>query len=106
MTPNPYVSTKSPSAIKSLRQFIDTFYVKHKTDVHRFDTDKAIHKAIKKINALWSIIANRRGHTKVNQNCIEVLYHWIIHHPKFLISPISNYFIYASIDGNSERQLM
>ena len=33
MTPNPYVSKKNPSAIKSLRQFSETLDVKHKTAV-------------------------------------------------------------------------
>ena len=48
MTPNPSVSTKNPSARKSLYQFTETFYFKHKTSVRSFGAAKAKHKAIKK----------------------------------------------------------
>ena len=40
MTPNPYVSTKKPSAIKSIHQFSETLYVKHKTAVRGLGTAK------------------------------------------------------------------
>ena len=53
MTPNPYVSTKNPSAIKSLLQFIETLDVKHKTAVCRFGADKANQNATKTGNMLW-----------------------------------------------------
>ena len=54
MTYNPSMSTKKPSAGKSLRQSTDTLDVKHKTGICRFVADKANRKAIKKGNVLWS----------------------------------------------------
>ena len=47
MTPNPYVSTKNPSAIKSLHKFTDTFDFKHNTSVSRFSEPNAKRKSIK-----------------------------------------------------------
>ena len=47
MTPNPSVSNKHPSARKSLHQFSDTLYVKHKTAVRMFGTAKSNHKVTK-----------------------------------------------------------
>ena len=46
MTPNSYVSTKNPSARKSLCQFTETLDVKHKTDVRKVGSSKANIKAI------------------------------------------------------------
>ena len=53
MTPNPYVSTKNPSAIKSLRQFTETLDVKHNTTVRSFGAAKEKCKAIKRGNVFW-----------------------------------------------------
>ena len=47
--PSPYVSTKKPSARKSLRQFTEKLDVKHKTGVCGFGAARATHKAIKKL---------------------------------------------------------
>ena len=106
MTPNPSVSNKNPSAIKSLHQFSETLDVKHKTAVRRLGAAKAKCKAIKTGNVLWSNITKRRGHKKINQEVREDLYHWIIHHPQVVKSLIANDCIYVSIDGNSEKKLM
>ena len=43
----PYVSTKNPSAIKSLHQFSETSDVKHKTSVCGLGADKENCKSIK-----------------------------------------------------------
>ena len=59
MTPNQYESTKNPSAIKSLRQFSDTFHVKHRTDVCRLGAAKSKCKAIRSGNMLCSSIAKK-----------------------------------------------
>ena len=64
MTPNPPVSNKNHSARKSLSQFEETSYVKHKTDVCRFDTGKENRNTIKIFNVLSSNISKCRGHTK------------------------------------------
>ena len=48
ITPNPYMSTKNPSARKLLRQFTEALYVKNKSSVLRFSEDKANHKETKK----------------------------------------------------------
>ena len=47
MTPNPSVSTKNSSVIKSLRQFTETLDIKHNISVRRFGASKANCKAIK-----------------------------------------------------------
>ena len=47
MTPNPSVSTKNPSARKSLFQFTYTLDVKHNTAVCRFGVAKEKREAIK-----------------------------------------------------------
>ena len=52
ITYNPYVSTKKPSVRKSLRQYKETLYVKHNTDVSRFRAAKENRKDIKKGNLL------------------------------------------------------
>ena len=44
----PSVSTKNPSASKSLRQFTDTLDIKHKTAVQRFGVAKLKQKEIKR----------------------------------------------------------
>ena len=67
MTPNPCLSTKKASEIKSLRQFTETLDVKHRAAVFRFGAAKANLKAINIGNVLWSNISKRRGHTKINQ---------------------------------------
>ena len=43
---------------------------------------------------------------KMNQNFIESLYNWILHHTQVVKSPIINYCLFVSIDGNSKKQLM
>ena len=100
------MSNKDPSERKPLRQFTEKLDVKPKTAVCRFGAAKAKHKAIKKYNVLWSNIAKRHGHTKINQKVKEALYHWVIHNPQVVLSPIGNYCLYVSIDGNYEKQLM
>ena len=103
MTPNQYEPTKNTSAIKSLRQFSEALDVKYKTDVHKLGAAKAKRKAIRTGNELWSNIDIPGGHTKINQNSKEDLYNFILHHTQFVKYPISNYYIYESIDGNSNR---
>ena len=62
MTHNPSVSTKNPNARKSTCQFSETFDIKHKTDVYMLIAAKANNITTKKINLLWSNIANRYDH--------------------------------------------
>ena len=50
MKHNPYLSTKSPSARKSLRQFSEILYVKHNNSVCGLCAAKTKHKAIKRGN--------------------------------------------------------
>ena len=52
MITNPYMSTKNPSARKSLCQFSETLYIKNNTYVHRLGADKKNPKAIKTGNLL------------------------------------------------------
>ena len=63
-------------------------------------------KAIKRGNTFWSHILKCRFHTKIIQKVRYTLYHWILHNHQVLKSPISNDFIYVSIDGNFEKQLI
>ena len=53
MTPNNYEPTKNPSSRKSIRQFLESLDVKHKTYVSRLGTSKANRKANRTVNALW-----------------------------------------------------
>ena len=99
---NPHVSTKKSIARKSIHKFSETLDVKHKTAVLRFCAAKAKRKAIKKYNVFWSNIAKRRGHTKMNKKVRESLYHWILNYPQVLLSPIADYCLYVSFDGNYE----
>ena len=48
MTPKPSMSTKNTSAIKPLRKFTETLYVKHKTAACRFGAAKENRRKIKK----------------------------------------------------------
>ena len=64
ITPNPYVSTKNPSARTSLRPFSETLGVKHKTAFCGVGAAKANRKAIKTGNVLWSKITNHHCCTK------------------------------------------
>ena len=48
MTPNPYMSTKNPSARKPLHQFSEILDVKHKTDVQMFVGSNENRKAKKR----------------------------------------------------------
>ena len=84
MTPNPSVSTKTPSKKQMIHQFIETLNVKHNNTVQRFGLSKVKHKAIKKFNVLWSHIVKRHIHEKINHKVRESLYHWIIHHLQFV----------------------
>ena len=106
MTHNSYVSTKNTSARKSLHKFSETIDVKHKTAIRSLGAAKEKHKTIKTGNVLWSNIENLRGHTKINQKVIETLYHWILHHPQVVQSPIEKNYPYASIDGKAKKQLI
>ena len=98
-----YVSTENPSAINSLCKFTETWDVKHKTSVCGFGRAKSQRKAIKRYNLFCSNTSNHRGYTKINQKVRESIYHWILHHPKVVLSPISNDCIYVSIYGKSEK---
>ena len=49
MKHNPYVSSKNHSARKSLRQFTETFNIKHKTAVQRLGADRSKRKETKRI---------------------------------------------------------
>ena len=51
---------------------------------------------------LWSSIAKRRGHTKINQNIKEDFYNYILYHPQVVQYPIEDYCPYVSIGGNPE----
>ena len=62
MTPNLFVYTKNLSAIKSLRQFSETLYVKNNDAILWLGVAKAKRKTIKTDNMLWSNITKRRGH--------------------------------------------
>ena len=103
MTPNPYMSTKNPSARKPLRQFSETLNAKNNTAVCRLCAAKTKLRAIRKINMLWSNIAKRRGHTKINQKLRKSLYNWILHHRQVMQSPIAGDCLYGSIDVNSKN---
>ena len=103
-TPNPYVSTKKPSAIKSLHQFTESLDVKHKTVVCRFGAAKEKREAIKKSNVLWKNIAKLCVNTKINQKVRESPYRFILNHPQVVQYPISNYCICVSIDENSKKE--
>ena len=67
MSPSQSVTVKNLSAIKSLRQFLDTFEVKPMTDVRRFYAAKSKRKAIRAGSMLWFSIPKRRGYPKINQ---------------------------------------
>ena len=67
MTPNQYLSTKKPSARKSLCQFSEILDVKHKTTISRSVATKENLKEIKTGNVFWPNVSNFRGHTKINQ---------------------------------------
>ena len=49
MKPNPYVSTKNPSARKSLRQFTETLDVKHNNAYRRLGAYSSKRKAMKEV---------------------------------------------------------
>ena len=70
MTSNPSVSTKNPSARKSLYQFTETLDVKYKTDVCSFGVGKTYSKSTKRGNVLWSNTEKSRGNTKTNQKLL------------------------------------
>ena len=105
MAPNPHVSTKKPSAIKLLHQFTETLDFRHKTAVQRFGAVKAKRNTIKN-GMTWSNISKRRGCTEISPKVRDLPYHWILHHPQVMQSPIGNDCLYVSIHGKSEKQLM
>ena len=104
MTPNPYLSTKNPCAIKKLYKFTLTLDVKRNTFVSEFGAAKAKHKAIRKNNLLWSDIIKRRSHTKINQIFREALYDWILHHPQVVLSPMKT-FVFMSLLMETPKQI-
>ena len=106
MTSNQSDPTKNPSARKSLRQYSEALYVKHKNGICGLCSAKENLKAIITGNTLWSNISKRRGHKKTNQKVKEDLYNWILRHPRVVQSPIVNDCIYESIYCNSKKQLM
>ena len=55
ISPSQSVIVKKPSAIKSLRQFLEAFYVKPKNDVLRLDASKYKLKAIRTRNMFWLV---------------------------------------------------
>ena len=64
---------KSLFARKPFHQFLEALDVKYKTSVGRLGAAKAKNKATRTGNKLWSKIAKRRGHTKINQKVKEVM---------------------------------
>ena len=56
MSPSQYVTMKNTSAIKSIRQFLDTLEFKPKTDIRMFCAAKSKQKAIRYGIMLWSSI--------------------------------------------------
>ena len=52
MTSNQSEYTKNPSAIKQLRQFLETLDVKHNTTVHRLGATKEKRKSTRKVDVL------------------------------------------------------
>ena len=67
-----------------------------------FGAAKETYKAIKKKKYVVVKISKAPWSYKKNKNFREYLYHCILHHPQFVLSPIENYFIYVSVDGNYE----
>ena len=67
ISPSQYVTVKNPSAIKSLRQFLDTLEVKPKTYAHIFCGAKSKRKAIRSVSMLCSIIPKMQGFSKIDQ---------------------------------------
>ena len=55
---------------------------------------------------LRSIIPKRKLHTEINEQVNKSIYNWILQHPQIVQSPISNYCLKVSINGNSEAQLV
>ena len=49
---------------------------------------------------------NQRSHTKINQEVKKDLYNWILRHPQVVVSPIANYCLKLSIDGQVEPQFV
>ena len=65
--PGPYVTSKKPSARKSLHQLSEVLDVKKKTDTLMLFSDKPNRKAILSGIMLWYSTPKRRGHTKINE---------------------------------------
>ena len=106
MSLSQYVTVKKPSARKLLRHFLEWFYVKPKTDVRRFFASKSKHKAIIAGIIFWSIIPKMQGHSKIYQQVKKALYNCILQHTRVLHSPIENYCLKLSIDGQLETQIV
>ena len=91
MSPSQYVAVRNTSAIKPLRQFLDTLEIKPKTYVRRFCASKSKYKAIRDVGMLWSSIPKRWGHLKINQQVKKYLYNWVLQHHQVVQYPIANY---------------
>ena len=66
VSPSQSVTVNNPSAIKPLRQFLDTLEVKPKTAVRIFCVAKSKCKAIRSGSMLWSIILKKFIHKNIN----------------------------------------
>ena len=99
MSPIQYMTVKNPSAIKSLRQFLDTLEFKPKTDVHSVCAAKSKRKSIRAGIVLGSGISKQRNHIKSNQQVKKALYDWDLQHPQVVVSPMANYCLKLSIGG-------
>ena len=108
-SPIPYgppVPVKQSNARKSIHQFSETLDIKPKTDVRRLCAAKSKCRAIIVGSMLWSSITKRRGHIKINECVKRYPYNWILQHLQVVQSPISNYCLKLSIDGQAELQLV
>ena len=88
-------------AQKSLWTDFQIYWIK-KTAVHRLSASKKL-KAIGTGYVLWLIIPTWIGHAKINAKVNKYLYDWVLHHPQFVQSPISNDCLKFSIDGKTKN---
>ena len=96
---------KKPSARKPLCLFTNILNVKPKTEKHRIVASKYKHIAMKVGTSQWTK-KKRKGHSKNNQQIKSNLYTWITRHTQVVQSPISNYFLKAMFDDQTEPQLV
>ena len=106
MPSSQYETIKNKNSIKPLRQFLDTSEVKPNTAVHRFCDAKSKCKGIIAISILWYSILKQQIHTKINQQAKKAPYNQILQNPQVLVSPIENYFLRISFDGQVEPELV